>query len=185
MRQQRAILSLAAAWGAAEATLFFFVPDVLLSRVALTQRRVALLACAWATAGAVAGGILVWFCGLSDPEAARELFESIPGISRGMIQDVQAQLGELGVLAIFVGPAIGTPYKVYALEAAGQDIGLLAFALVSVPARIARFAAVAYLASLAGSQLRKIWSLRVVYAMHIVLWILFYAWYFQAMSQRY
>ena len=176
---------LAAAWGAAEATLFFFVPDVLLSRVALTRRRVAMLACAWATAGAVAGGMLIWFCGLSNPEPGREFFEFIPGISRGMILDVQRQLGELGVAAIFVGPAIGTPYKVYALEAAGRDVGLLVFALVSIPARIMRFIAVAYLASLASNQLQKICSLRVVYALHIVLWILFYTWYFQAMSERF
>jgi len=41
----------AALWGLAEATLFFIVPDVFLSLVALRDRRAALVACGWAIPG--------------------------------------------------------------------------------------------------------------------------------------
>ena len=43
-----------AVWGFAEATLFFIVPDVLLSYVALKNLRAALLTCFIATGGALA-----------------------------------------------------------------------------------------------------------------------------------
>ena len=45
----------AAVWGFAEATLFFIVPDVLLSWIALHAPRKALVACLWAVVGAPSG----------------------------------------------------------------------------------------------------------------------------------
>ena len=48
--------ALAAIWGAAEATLFFIVPDVFLSWLALSDRRQALIACLYALLGALVGG---------------------------------------------------------------------------------------------------------------------------------
>ena len=166
----------------AEATVFFIVPDVLLSRVALTNRRMALLACLWATAGAVVGGIVVWILGDQNPEPIRSLFAGIPAINSSMISAVNAQIIEHGAAAVFIGPAIGTPYKIYALEASGAGVGLLIFTLISVPARLVRFALVTMLASAASRSFQKWLSLRAITALHAAAWIAFYAVYFTLMS---
>src|SRR5437868_1692315 len=61
----------ALAWGYAEATLFFLVPDVLLSWVALRDPRAAGVACFWALAGALLGGATMYAWGAADPGTAR------------------------------------------------------------------------------------------------------------------
>jgi membrane protein YqaA with SNARE-associated domain len=162
--------------------VFFIVPDVFLSRIALTHRRAAFLACLWATAGAIVGGIVVWTLGNQDPEPIRSLFAEIPAINSDMIAAVNAQIVEYGAAAVFIGPAIGTPYKIYALESAGAGVGLLTFALISVPARLARFVLVTMLASAASRYLQKRLSLRTITVLHAVAWIAFYTVYFTLMS---
>ena len=59
-RQGRGPEILAALWGFAESTLFFIVPDVLLTWLALSLPRRALRACYWALGGALAGGDGRW-----------------------------------------------------------------------------------------------------------------------------
>ncbi len=172
----------AAAWGAAEATFFFIVPDVLLSRIALQDRRRALLACVWALAGALAGGAVVWFAGSSDPQPVRDLFGSIPAINAKMIADVQEQLASTGPWAMFIGPLTGTPYKIYALEAAQTGVGLITFLLVSVPARLVRFVLVVLLTSTIASWLRPHFRPAALTWIHASAWLLFYAWYFYVMT---
>ena len=51
----RPVAPLALAWGLAEATFFFIVPDVLLSRLVLSDWRLCARACLWAVAGALVG----------------------------------------------------------------------------------------------------------------------------------
>ena len=48
-----------------------------------------------------------------------------------MIAAVREQLDSRGIFALFVGPLVGTPYKIYALEAAGAGFGLLMFLAVT------------------------------------------------------
>ncbi len=177
----RPVNALAAVWGAAEATLFFIVPDVLLSRIALQDRRQALLACLWALGGALLGGALIWTAGYIDPAPARSLFVEIPAISLGMIERVQEQIEDLGLWAVFIGPLIGTPYKLYALEAATAGFGWLPFLLVSVPARLLRFVVIVLLTSAIANGLRRFASMRVLRACHLLAWTAFYAWYFTVM----
>jgi len=50
------VVGAALVWGFAEATLFFFVPDILITRIALADLRRALWACFWSLLGAVSGG---------------------------------------------------------------------------------------------------------------------------------
>jgi membrane protein YqaA with SNARE-associated domain len=173
---------LAASWGAAEATLFFIVPDVLLSRIALQDRRRALRACLWALAGALAGGTLVWILGHADPAPTRTLFTQIPAIDHDMIRRVHRQILDLGAGAVFIGPLTGTPYKIYALEAAGAGVGLLPFLLVSVPARLLRFVAVVLLTHAVAAGLHRLASSRAIAWLHAAAWAAFYAWYFYVMS---
>ncbi len=174
--------ALAATWGAAEATLFFIVPDVLLSRIVLQDRRRALLACCWALGGALLGGVLIWIVGYVNPDPARALFAAIPAIDPPMIERVHEQILDLGPWAVFIGPLTGTPYKVYALEAASAGFGLLAFLLVSVPARLLRFVIVVLLTHAIATGLRRFASTRALQALHLAAWVAFYAWYFTIMA---
>jgi hypothetical protein len=77
---------------------------------------------------------------------------------------------------------VGTPYKIYALQAAGAGFGLLIFLLVSIPARLMRFVIVTTLAAGGSRVLRKFVGIRVLQLMHIVVWTSFYAWYFHVMG---
>ena len=64
------------AWGFAEATLFFVVPDVWLTLIAVRRGlRPALVACGWALAGALAGGLAMYAWGAFDTATAREALE--------------------------------------------------------------------------------------------------------------
>lgn len=173
---------LAASWGVAEATLLFIVPDVLLSWVAIQHYRRAMWACAWATIGALVGGLVIWWIGAVNPEPVRAIFESIPAINEQMIANVQDQLGDRGLLALFIGPLIGTPYKIYALEAAGAGYGLLIFLLISIPARLMRFVIVTTVSAAGSYVLGKVMSIGVLRLLHVVVWTSFYAWYFHVMG---
>lgn len=182
MGSAKRIYALAAAWGIAEATLFFIVPDVLLSWIAIHDLRRALRACAWALAGALVGGCIIWILGYLDPQPVREIFGLVPGISEQMIADVRQQLDSRGLMALFIGPLIGTPYKIYAVEAAGAGFGLLVFLLVSIPARLMRFLVVTLVAGFASHVLRRFVTTRVLLSLHVILWVGFYAWYFSVMG---
>jgi len=174
--------ALAALWGLAEATLFFIVPDVLLSWVALRSLERAMWACLWALLGALVGGTLIWYVGLINADPLREIFTSIPAINEGMLSDVRDQLEDSGLVALFIGPLVGTPYKLYALEAAQLGYGLFVFLLVSIPARMMRFVIVTIVSAAACRALERLISARTLQVLHVSLWVAFYSWYFYVMS---
>ena len=173
---------LALIWGFAEATVFFIVPDVLLSWFGLKDLRRALIACLFALLGALAGGSIIWLLGHRDPEPLRNLFAALPAIDTGMILTVREQLQTQGILALFLGPLSGTPYKLYALESAHVGLGYLPFLLISVPARLLRFALVTLAAASLGRLLGSRLTLHQQQQLLLLGWAAFYAWYFHAMS---
>ena len=170
-------------WGFAEATVFFIVPDVLLTWIALQNYKLAFIACVSVLGGALLGGSILWFIGSDDPGPARALFSGLPGIDSGMIATVTSQVENDGLVALFIGPVIGAPYKLYAVEAGNLGIGLAAFLLVSIPARLMRFAFAVLFAAAISHVLQKRFPLSVLRGVHIVAWIAFYTWYFHVMSQ--
>lgn len=170
--------ALAAAWGFAEACIFFIVPDVLLSWIALSDLRRALVACLFALAGALLGGVLVWFWGGGHPEPFRSLFAALPGIDASLLAAVQAQVQQEGLSAVLLGPLRGTPYKLYALEAAVQHYPLLPFLLISIPARLVRFLLVTLLVGGIRNSLGARLSLSGARWTHALCWSAFYGWYF-------
>ena len=174
--------ALAALWGLAEATVFFIVPDVLLSWLALRNFRTALTACVAALLGALVGGTAVWLAAQHDPEAVRKLFIMIPAIDGEMLAGVRSQLATDGLLALFIGPLTGTPYKIYALEAAVLGLGYLPFLLVSVPARLIRFALVASVVAALNHALARRLQLRQRQGLLLASWVFFYLWYFHVMG---
>lgn len=173
--------ALAALWGFAEASVFFIVPDVLLSWYALSDVRRALIACLYALVGALVGGALVWSLGRNDPDSIRTLFVSLPGIDEAMLTTVRMQLQEKGLTAVFLGPLQGMPYKMYALEASSVNAPFLLFLLISIPARLTRFVLVTLLVGGLRKLLGRL-SLHSVRLTHLFCWTLFYAWYFSAVG---
>lgn len=169
-------------WGLAEATFFFIVPDVLLTRVALRDWRSAAVACLWAMAGALLGGLGLWMAGrygwLPFLPAG---FDRIPGITPALIAESAATLESRGWLALGQGVLTGRPYKLYAYHAGLQGSHPLAFLAASAVARLGRFLATATLAWGIGRTLGGR-SVRFRFGLHLAVWTGFYAIYFAVMG---
>lgn len=181
-RQGRGPELLAALWGFAESTLFFIVPDVLLTWLALSLPRRALRACYWALAGALAGAVAMIAWAGSSPGGAEAALLALPGINLDLLGLVRGQLVSEGLPAILMGPVQGFPYKVYVVEA--TVLGLSAWKLlgVSVPGRLLRFLLVTLIAiGLARGPLRRL-STRTLRILHVVAWTVFYVAYFIAIQ---
>ena len=172
---------IALAWGFAEATVFFIVPDVFLSWLALRSYRRAFTACLWALAGALVGGLAVWLLGASQAEDLRAIFLTLPAIDASMIQTVREQLETDGLVALFLGPLSGTPYKLYALEAGDLGVRWYAFMLVSIPARLIRFVLVCIVIGAISRLLAGRCNLKTRQLLLTVAWVGFYAGYFWVM----
>ena len=167
---------LAALWGFAEATLFFFVPDVYLSFVALRDLRLALVSCLWALGGAMAGGTLMYLWGARDPARVAAVLDWVPAIGPQAIAHVRGELATLGLPAVVLGPLTGTPYKIYAAEAGVLRLGLGRFLLITIPARLGRFALLSCLSAfLTRLPPLSRWSRRAQSRTHILAWAVFYA----------
>lgn len=173
---------IAGLWGFAEATLFFIVPDVWLSLIAVRRGLTpALIACGFAVAGALLGGAILYAWGVTDPGSAREALDWIPAIDKGLIKDVRRSLSRDGVGALFVGPLTGVPYKIYAVEASAAGISMLAFLSVSIPARLLRFAAVTVVAWTISRLLERHANRFIRTLILLAVWAAFYAIYLSVM----
>ena len=168
----------ALAWGLAEATLFFIVPDVLLSAVALRGRALALRLCLWTLTGALAGGTLMYLWGSHSIDAASQALIRVPAISQSMLENVAAALQQAGVLATFLGALTGTPYKIYAALAPEAGISLAAFMAISIPARLIRFVLIALAAAWIARRWFGNWSHRQRLLLLLGIWTVFYIAYF-------
>lgn len=172
------------AWGLAEATLFFIVPDVWLSLIGARSIRAGLRVCAWTLAGALVGGTIMYAAGAASPARTRSVIAHVPAISASMIATVDRGLQSQGLMAVVIGPARGRPYKIYAAEWGASGGTLLPFLAVSVPARLIRF----LLSIGAAAVIARIiapWTRRRMTAERFALltiWAVFYALYFRAVG---
>ena len=170
---------LAFVWGLAEATVFFIVPDVLITRLALlgTIRRT-LLACLCALAGALIGGAILWFAAANDrgPSLLR-LFAHLPGIDRDLVAETGQAIYRQGPNVLFSGGLLGQPYKLFAVHAGAQQVPLATFLLISLPARLLRFIITATIAWVVGWYLKR-WPRSRLVRLHTFVWLGFYAVYF-------
>lgn len=169
---------IAALWGIAESTLFFIVPDVLLSWIALKNTKRACMSCFWALAGALAGGSLMYLWGIKNPGKALSVLDYIPAISLNMIQDVHSDLEKTGIWTMLTGPLYGIPYKIYAVQSANMGINYVIFILISVPARLVRFIIVTLIFGYVSQDLPKSWTITTKKILHIIVWSVFYLIYF-------
>ncbi len=170
-------------WGAAEASFFFVVPDVWLSRVALTSLRAAFLNVLIAVLGALIGGIIVYFVGGYAFETVRFLINFIPAVHTEMVDRVGVDVQERSFLLSMIDASVsGVPYKIYALWAGHLNISLPVFLLFTVIARSLRFIAVIILARGIVVVLMRHMSLETMLMVHIAFWSVFYVLYFCRMG---
>jgi membrane protein YqaA with SNARE-associated domain len=176
----RAALVLAFAWGLAEATFFFIVPDVLLTLIACRALKPALKATTFALLGALVGGALMYAIGRRDPVKARAFLDQIPAISPDLITRVASQINENGLWAVLLGPMKGIPYKIYAVEWGSREGSLITFMLISIPARYIRFFLAAIFARGIARLIEPLTQHRATTEMLILagVWTGFYVFYF-------
>lgn len=168
-------------WGLAEATLFFIVPDVLLSLLALKNRRHAWIASGYAVAGAMLGGALMYAWTARDAGQVYSLLVSIPAISPELIDRARAQLDEWGYPSLFAGAFSGVPYKLYASEAGAAVLPLAGLLAVTIPARALRFVLVVAVVNGISRRWLSGWSHARRAALLLAGWALFYGGYFSVM----
>lgn len=173
------MLAIAGLWGFAEATVFFIVPDVWISFVAMRRGwKAGLLAACLACIGALIGGGVMYLWGSHDADAARHLLDMIPAISPAMIWMTGYEFEHGGLTSMIAGAFTGVPFKIYAVEAGTIGTGLGAFLGMAVIARLMRFVLAALIAAAAANLLRRIYSERAILSLLAGFWVLFYAWYF-------
>lgn len=169
---------MAGVWGFAEATLFFILPDVLLSYYALDKRSQLIRLCSITLIGALLGGTLMYCWGQYHYAAAYEWVESVPAINVELMITVKDNMQQSGLLAIFLGPLQGLPYKTFAVQAYGAGISLETFLLISIPARLLRFLVIAYMARWIVRGLLNNLQRKSLIAVWCGVWILVYGLYF-------
>jgi hypothetical protein len=126
-------------WGFAEGTLFFIIPDVLLSWASLTGVRCGFKTLGAILAGSIVAGLCMYSWSESQPAFSRSVVASVPFVRARMFDKVQEDYRAHGVAGMLDGPGSGIPYKVYAVLAPSV-CNPISFALVSIPARLERLA---------------------------------------------
>lgn len=167
-------------WGVAEASFFFFVPDVLLSYIGIKRGpKAAGIASLWAACGAAIGGVLMYSWAVRDPEGALAFVLAVPAISVTMAEAAARAMAEHGWFpATLAGPLSRTPYKLYAVLAPGAGAPLLWFAAASVLARLPRFLIVGVGAAFIARWIEPKLGARRVLLVLIAGWVLFYVAFF-------
>ncbi len=180
---KRHALNIAAfVWGVAEGTLFFIVPDVILSYIALKHgARAGIVASLCAAIGAAVGGSIMYLWSAHDPAAARDAVLAVPAVSEAMVAHAADATRENWFLATMLGPTSSTPYKVYATLAPHVGAALPLFALASIAARLPRFLIVSVGWALIGRVLRRWLSETRLLWVLICAWLVFYVAFFARM----
>ena len=176
----RAAFWLAFAWGLAEAMFFFIVPDALLTALACRAWRPAWRATCAALCGALLGGSLMFAGAAARPDVMQRYLMHVPAIGGELVAQVQTQVETHGLTALLLGPVQGIPYKIYAVVLGARGEAWWRFALVSIPARYARFLLSA-LAARGLARLLQRWTKRRVeieLTVLVALWLEFYCFYF-------
>lgn len=177
LASSRAALWVGAAWGFAEATFFFIVPDVWLGFVALYAPRRVPRTLVAIVAGAAVGVTVLYVAIVVAADALTTAVLAMPDIGHADLEQARARLTEDGASAIVTAPLEGRPLKLYALAAALDGLGLVELVLAAVLNRLARLVVVGAVLAAIGWAARSIIARRprlvaVVYALS---WTAFYA----------
>jgi membrane protein YqaA with SNARE-associated domain len=173
---------LALLWGFAEATLFFIVPDVLISIVVIRSGWRRGMACALIAAlGAAAGGLTMYTFAAHAPDAAQATVAAVPAIDMAMVERNGAAFAEGGYWAMLRGSFGGVPHKIYAVAAGVQHRSWPLFLQLSTLVRLPRFF-LTVLLTVIGDRIAARWLImdgRLGALM--AFWVIFYAIYFAVM----
>jgi len=169
----------AALWGVTEASLFFIVPDVLITFAVMRfGLRQGLLLSVVAAIFASITGYGMWLWASRDAATARHIMLLVPAVGPDLLARAHAEIAAGWPLHLVTGAMSGVPYKLYAVEAGARGIDPLLFVAMSFAARLARFALTA-ISTAAGKALlamlrRPQWR----YAAWALAWIAVYGFYF-------
>ncbi len=171
--------ALAAAWGFAEAVLFFVVADVPISMIAVRRGiRPALVAAVLAALSAAIGGVCLMFWVANDPAGVARIFASLPGIDAALINQIAQDFEARGYHAMAQGAFSGVPYKLYVLAGGAPPTGGIAlFFMASFVARLPRFVLAAVVAGLISQFASRGCTVRTRLFILVGFWVCFYAWY--------
>ena len=172
-------LWIVAGWSAAEAAIFFIVADVPISWIAVRSgTKAALLAAIVAALASVAGAAAMLFWAGHDATGAAATMAALPGIDPALIK-AAASAYHGGPLALLAGSFSGTPFKLFALEAAREHS--IAFLLLAPLVRLPRFLAIALFVGGISRLLERWMTGRQRLSLLLILWVAFYTWYFSVM----
>lgn len=170
-------------WGMAEATFFFFVPDIWLSYIALQNPKEAYINILYAVCGAIIGGIMMYWAGMFYFDSMLSVMHEIPAISHTLTDHVGSQMTDQSLFFNLVtGMFTGVPYKIYALYAGQMEIFLALFIVSCIVARAARFLVVTSASHGISMVLKRKISPRGVIYIYLGVWIIFYMSYFYVMG---
>ena len=126
-------LWIVAGWSAAESAIFFIVADVPISWIAVRSgTKAAMLAAVVAALASIAGAAIVFLWAGRDPVGAAATMAHLPAIDPALVARA-AEDYHRGPLAMLAGSFSGTPFKLYALEAAKVRRLFAAFARAADP----------------------------------------------------
>lgn len=126
-------------WGFAEGTLFFVIPDIVLSWASLAGVKCGTKILGAILAGAVVAGLCLYLWAARQPDTARSAVASVPFVRDRMFSKVEQDYRAHGVSGIFYTLGTGIPYKVYAVLAPPVATPA-AFGIISILGRFERMA---------------------------------------------
>jgi membrane protein YqaA with SNARE-associated domain len=168
-----------ALWGVAEATVFFIVPDVILTYAVVrfgfkAGVRLALVA----AASASIAGIGMWLWGRNDSATAHHVMLMVPAIGPDLVARTARDLAGFWPLNLVLGAVTGVPYKLYAVAAGVRDIPLVWFVPASFVARLFRFLFSVGLTAAGVELLSRFGRRRWTYPVLTTGWVILYTVYF-------
>ena len=169
----------AALWGVAEATVFFIVPDVILTYATLRHGwRAGVRLAVVAAASASIAGIGMWLWGRHDPASAQHVMLMVPAIGPDLVARTAHDMAGFWPLNLVSGAVTGVPYKLYAVAAGARDIPLVWFVPASFVARVFRFLFSVGLTSVGLEILSRFGRQRWAFAVLTAGWLILYTVYF-------
>lgn len=176
---------IAALWGFAEASFFFFLPDIYLSRIAIISSSRAIKACFITAIAACLGGSLMYLWGYTDSATAYHFLTFIPAIYPKMITQAIQSLTPNPWNALLLAPFKGIPYKIYAVAFGASRINFLAFLIISFVARLLRFLLITLIAICLVALLKQHIKQKTLIYFHLFIWTIIYIGYFTLVSFNY
>ena len=178
MKNKFASYTISFLWAFFEATFFFIIPDVWLSYNSIDSLKKGFQNVIFALIGALLGGTLMYILGSYNITSINSMLIKIPLIDATIINQVKESIQSDGLLAIFLGPLKGIPYKIYASYSGALTLNYLMFMLISIFARGIRFSISIIITNLLSKTLLKQVSLINKRIIITILWLLIYIMYF-------